>query len=326
MKPTQIMVRKDTLTDKNRSPVISFKASQLLLGCFILQSLAIIIFLQPATSFAQDSDGDGIDDLIDNCTEIINPDQRDSNKDGYGNRCDADLDNNGFVSFADLGMFKSAFGTTDPHADLDGSGMVSFADLDIFKSLFGHAPGPAAKTQKWYQPEITTRWQIQLEKHQGEDHINTQYDIDVYDIDLFDNSVELISSLQRSGKKVICYFSAGSYENWRNDASQFNDNDLGSALDNWPGERWLDIRSLNVRQIMQVRLDLAKQKGCDGVDPDNVDGYSNQTGLPLTADDQLEYNRFLATEAHKRGLGIGLKNDLDQIPLLVKWFDFSVNE
>jgi hypothetical protein len=277
-------------------------------------------------AFAADQDDDGIDDTQDNCIEIVNPDQRDSNSDGFGNVCDADLDNNGSVSFADLDLFRSAFGTNNADADFDGNGFVSFADLDIFRVLFGHTPGPSAIVGAWYKPEINTGWQIQLQERQGEDLVNVTYNVDVYDIDLFDTPPELFTSLKSSGKKIICYFSAGSYEEWRGDASQFNENDLGLALDDWPGERWFDIRSSNVRRIMQARLNLAKQKGCDGVDPDNVDGYTNDTGLPLTAEDQLEYNRFLADEAHSRGLAIGLKNDLDQIPLLVQWFDFSVNE
>jgi hypothetical protein len=77
---------------------------------------------------------------------------------------------------------------------------------------------------------------------------------------------------------------------------------------------------------MQDRLDLAVAKGCDGVEPDNVDGFDNATGFPLTANDQLSYNRFLADEAHKRDLAVGLKNDLAQIRQLVGNFDFAVNE
>ncbi len=77
---------------------------------------------------------------------------------------------------------------------------------------------------------------------------------------------------------------------------------------------------------MEARLDLAKAKGCDGVDPDNVDGYANATGFPLTYADQKAYDSFLATQAHARGLAVGLKNDLDQIPDLLPQFDFAVNE
>jgi hypothetical protein len=95
----------------------------------------------------------------------------------------------------------------------------------------------------------------------------------------------------------------------------------------WPGERWLDIRNLQIlAPIMLERIALAAQKGCDGVDPDNVDGYANKTGFPLTAEDQIAYNIFLADTAHHNGLGIGLKNDLDQIPNLVSYFDWALNE
>jgi hypothetical protein len=77
---------------------------------------------------------------------------------------------------------------------------------------------------------------------------------------------------------------------------------------------------------MTERMKLAVQKGCDAVDPDNVDGYSNRTGYPLTYNDQLNYNRSLAFAAHKLSLAISLKNDLEQIPDLVDHFDFAVNE
>ncbi len=107
-------------------------------------ALLLSFLVLPAMSFAEDTDSDGIDDRQDNCIEISNPDQRDSNGDGFGNICDADLDNNGTVSFADLNLFKSKFGTADQNADFDGNGSVSFADLSIFKSLFGLAPGPSA--------------------------------------------------------------------------------------------------------------------------------------------------------------------------------------
>jgi hypothetical protein len=90
-----------------------------------------------------DTDGDDIPDTSDNCTEIANPDQRDTDSDGYGNLCDADFDNSLFVNFADLAYFKTNFGSSDPDADLDGSGFVNFADLATFKGLFGKAPGPS---------------------------------------------------------------------------------------------------------------------------------------------------------------------------------------
>ena len=96
--------------------------------------------------------------------------------------------------------------------------------------------------------------------------------------------VQLVGDPQlfKLNKKVICYFSAGSYEPGRPDSANFLPSDLGSQMANWPDETWLDIRSLNVQKIMAARIQLAKSKGCDAVDPDNVDGYNNVNGLGLT--------------------------------------------
>ena len=172
----------------------------------------------------------------------------------------------------------------------------------------------------WYKPDVNTSWQWQL---QG--NINTSYNVELYDIDLFDSNKSLIQSLKNSGKKVICYFSAGSWEDWRSDANDFPSSVKGAKMDGW-NELWLDISNEKLAPIMRARLDLAKEKGCDGVEPDNVDGYTNNTGFNLTSDDQLAYNKFIANEARKRGLSVALKNDLDQIIELEPYFDFSINE
>jgi hypothetical protein len=173
-----------------------------------------------------------------------------------------------------------------------------------------------------WQPTPGTSWQWQLS---GE--IDTSFDVVMYDIDLFDTPQAVINTLHDDGRVVICYFSAGSYEEWRPDAEQFPAEVIGAPLDEWEGESWLDIRQLDLlAPIMSARLNLAVQKGCDGVEPDNVDGYANESGFPLMGDDQLTYNRWLAQAAHEQGLSIGLKNDLDQIPQLVNDFDWALNE
>lgn len=104
-------------------------------------------------------------------------------------------------------------------------------------------------------------------------------------------------------------------------------------MPDWPGEQWLDIRNIAVlKPIMVARMQLAKSKGCVGVDPDNVDAFSQgstlervkkNTGFSITAAHQLAYNKMLAAEAHKLGLGVGLKNCLDLIPQLVSSFDWG---
>jgi len=135
-----------------------------------------------------------------------------------------------------------------------------------------------------------------------------------------------LAQLRADGRKIICYFSAGSREDWREDASAFDPADIGRPLDGWPGENWLDIRSPRVRVIMEARLDRAAARGCDAVEPDNVDAYANDSGFPLTRQDQLDYNRFLANAAHARGLSVGLKNAVDLIADLQPDFDWALNE
>jgi endo-alpha-1,4-polygalactosaminidase (GH114 family) len=173
-----------------------------------------------------------------------------------------------------------------------------------------------------WQPKIGIKWQIQLEDAVEDVAMGA----DIFDIDMFDNTAAKISEIHNKGAKVICYFSAGTYEDWRPDANKFTESDFGSALEDWPGERWLDVNSSNVRTIMQSRLDLAQQKGCDGVDPDNIDGYGNDSGLDLTEADSIDYLNFLASEAHSRGMSIGLKNGDDIIPSVIENMQWSVNE
>jgi hypothetical protein len=151
--------------------------------------------------------------------------------------------------------------------------------------------------------------------------LDQSIDADFYVIDGFDNAAAAVASLHAKGRKVGCYISAGSYENWRPDASSFPAAVLGNS-NGWSGEKWLDIRRLDILgPIMEARLDMCRAKGFDAVDPDNVDGYTNRTGFSLTAADQLAYNRFLADAAHARGMAVGLKNDLDQIATLEPSFD-----
>jgi predicted flap endonuclease-1-like 5' DNA nuclease len=67
-----------------------------------------------------------------------------SERDGYGNACDADITDDGIVNFADLAQLKRAFYTNDAIADLNTDGVVNFADLAIMKKSFFKKPGPAA--------------------------------------------------------------------------------------------------------------------------------------------------------------------------------------
>jgi len=174
----------------------------------------------------------------------------------------------------------------------------------------------------WWTPEPGQSWQVQYE---GKIDLNRQ--VDIYNLDLFDTTVDDIQGLHDRGIRVICYLNAGAWENWRPDNQDFPQALLGNDYAGWSGERWLDIRKIEqLAPLMTARLDLCVEKGCDGVEPDNVDSYLQPTGFNLTAADQLKYNRWLAGEAHQRGLGVGLKNDPEQAVDLVNDFDWITTE
>jgi hypothetical protein len=151
-------------------------------------------------------------------------------------------------------------------------------------------------------------------------------DVRVYDVDGFETPRRLVEAMHVRGTRAICYVSAGAWESFRPDADAFPDRVLGRK-NGWPGERWLDIRALDVlRPLMTERLGMCARKGFDGVEFDNVDGFANETGFPLTGRDQLRYNVFLANAAHRHDLAAFLKNDLGQVRRLVPYFDGAVNE
>ncbi|KXL47965.1 glycoside hydrolase family 114 protein, partial [Acidomyces richmondensis BFW] len=178
----------------------------------------------------------------------------------------------------------------------------------------------------WWQPPAGTTWDINLSGiFQPPYPANTT----ALDGDLYANTnASTWTAVRSANYKTICYFSAGSFENWRPDAGEFNKStDIGAPLDGWNGEWWLNTNSPNVRRIMLQRLDLAQKQGCDAVDPDNVDAYDNGGGgFNLTAADAVNYVKFLAAEAHARGMGAGLKNAEAIIPHVLADVDFQVNE
>ncbi|MDQ0796770.1 endo alpha-1,4 polygalactosaminidase [Streptomyces sp. B1I3] len=210
-------------------------------------------------------------------------------------------------------------------------GPASLAVLILAALSTGCAPGtapedpPAAagapRSARHWQPEPGVDWQWQLSGR-----VDTTVDAPVYDIDGFDQDAATVSALHRKGRKVICYLSTGAWEDFRPDAEKFPASVRGKT-NGWEGEWWLDIRRTDILEpLMETRIAMCAKKGFDAVEPDNMDGYLNSTGFPLTGKDQLRYNRLIARIAHRHGMAVGLKNDLPQIPELVDDFDFAVNE
>ena len=183
-------------------------------------------------------------------------------------------------------------------------------------------PSQASLLNNWWHPAPRLTWQWQI----GDNEIDTSIEADVYDIDLYVDQA-IIDELHAKGRKVICYMSVGSFEDWRPDKDNFPVEVLGKDYEGWSGEKWLDIRRIDLLSpIMLARLDICAAKGFDGVEPDNMQIWDNDTGFPLTAEDQLHYALWLAEEAHKRGLAIGQKNAADQVKDLVNVYDFAISE
>ena len=171
-----------------------------------------------------------------------------------------------------------------------------------------------------FTPDTTWNWQLS-------GVLNSEPEADVYVVDMFaqlqDKSIE---PLQALGRQVICYFSAGTYEPWRPDAEMFAQFGLGKPYIGFDDENWLNINNPEIVKLMVNRLNIAVTLGCDGVELDNVDAFVNDTGFNITQNDALIYTRIMANEAHKRGLAVALKNNVELVEDVVDYFDLLINE
>lgn len=191
-------------------------------------------------------------------------------------------------------------------------------------------PNPAVQPPKW-------DWQLAVPVK-----VNADPTIQIYDIDMFENEKSTaIQTLHGKGYKVICYLDVGSWEDWRDDAAAFPSSILGATYDGFPDERWLDVRDVNsaksktgmaLATILSARFDRARSMGCDAVEPDNMDGYDKtaheSSGFPLTYEDQIYFNLWVAAQVHARGMLVGLKNNINQAhdARIYTAFDFVVSE
>jgi hypothetical protein len=223
------------------------------------------------------------------------------------------------------------------------------AGLVVSRASAATLPPPTTCVGCW-QPPVGARWQLQLQgvsTYASTGGINVNITAvpaeggpavapDIFDIDLYvDSAVNgrndvvntaAVAAIHANGRHAVCYVDAGTWENWRPDANQYPSVVLGRK-NGWAGEKWVDIRRIDVLgPILSARAQKCQQAGFDAIDWDNVDGYQNRTGFPLTANDQLQFNVYLANLAHQVGLSVALKNDMDQLSTLKPYFDFAVNE
>lgn len=235
------------------------------------------------------------------------------------------LHNGDVVARLDTVVGQTVRGTSEWHHITKGSltGYISAAFARCVDAAAEVPPDPVVSVPgNIWRPQTGTSWQWQLLGA-----VDRGFDVEAYDVDLFDVTDADMDALKSAGRTVICYFSAGTFEPWRSDVGHLPNNVKGGSLDPPFGdELWLDTNAAAVRELVKSRLDLAVRRGCDAVEPDNVDGYQNNHRLGLNAASQLAFNRFVADEAHARGLSVGLKNDLDQLAELEPHFDWALNE
>lgn len=180
-----------------------------------------------------------------------------------------------------------------------------------------------ASASRWI-PAPGDTYQIQYD---GSPDPDFSVQASIYDVDMFDTPKPVVAKIHSMGRRAVCYVDVGTWENWRPDAKEFPKSVLGKPDGGWKGERWLDIRQTKILEpIMTHRLQLCKEKGFDAVDPDNLDGYVNDTGFHLTYAEQLAYDTWVAQEAHALGLTAAEKGDNNQVNDLVKVYDYAVVE
>jgi hypothetical protein len=186
----------------------------------------------------------------------------------------------------------------------------------------GAEPAGAQMSGHWEPTPTTAAWQWQL---QGK--IDTSVPAAVYDVDGFEVPQGTVEQLHRLGRKVVCYLDVGSWETYRPDAAQFPKSVIGRRYEGFPDERWLDIRRFRLfAKPLKHRFDLCARKGFDAVEPDNIAGWENRTGFPITRPAQFRFNRWIASQVHARGMAVALKNDGGQAKELVDDFDFAIVE
>ena len=188
----------------------------------------------------------------------------------------------------------------------------------------------APATTKWV-PTPGVQWQWQLASVPTSRQLVTAYQAGArtFDIDGAEATALTVREIHALGPGVaaVCYIDVGGWEDYRSDAGKFPASVKGSSVDGWPSERWLDIRQINVlAPLMKARVQDCAAKRFNGVEPDLLDGYENDSGYPLTAIAQITYDRMIAGLVHAAGMTVAQKGDVDQSAALEPYFDWTLNE
>ncbi|GGO27249.1 endo alpha-1,4 polygalactosaminidase [Deinococcus humi] len=162
--------------------------------------------------------------------------------------------------------------------------------------------------------------------------------VKLIDLDGFETSAATVAQLKKQGLYVVCYINAGSYEPYRPDAARYTARLKLGVDPDWTDEAFVDVRDVFrpgsvLADILKKRLTMCRDRGFAAVEPDNLQNDENVPGGVITAQQQVDFNGWLADEAHALGLAIFQKNGPDKILLrdrtgqrLVDKFDGILNE
>jgi len=183
----------------------------------------------------------------------------------------------------------------------------------------------STSVNEFYHPQVGDSFEWRLDSI-GLNEVN-EYNCKIIDIDAFSASRQLVDAFHARGIKVIAYISVGTIENYRPDIALLPPEIIGNIYPAWPDERFLNIREIEkIKPFITSRFDMIKQKGFDGIEPDNMDGYEEVNGFDLTISDTKLFCEWIIEEAHNRRLSIGQKNTDELVPLLYKKFDWALTE
>jgi hypothetical protein len=221
------------------------------------------------------------------------------------------------LSSTNLKLETGADGAPPYDADVKAV-TLSACSLLATTAVLALSAGPASAY--WMPPPAPTfYWQLQ-------GRLDMAVPAAVYDVDGFETSAGEVAALHAQGKHVVCYVDVGTAESFRPDYGLFPKSVLGSS-NGWPGEKWLDIRRLSVLEpIMTSRFQMCREKGFDAIEPDNIEAFSNRSGFPITAAEQLTYDEWVAQQSHSLGLAVLQKNDGEQSTEQQPYFDGALTE
>ena len=235
---------------------------------------------------------------------------------------------------------SSSAGTPDQAAS---AGEASGGNLDTLARRKRPPPPPPAVSPSPAAPgvklppsgKVAWDWQIGASSDSA---IVVPAGVTLMDLDGFNTSAAKVADLRSRGVYTVCYIDAGSFEPGRPDSAQYPSYLKIQQDPDWPAEYFLDVTDVFkpnsvLASILVKRMQMCKAKGFDALEPDNLQNDENVSDGRITAQQQLDFNGWIADRAHENGLAVFQKNGPDKIlqrdrtgKMMVEKFDGILNE